>query len=60
MDYTIRIPEPMDDPELVELRQIVEEEGAQNIAAICLETISGTNGVYSGDKLAEKAASILR
>ena len=48
-DYTIRIPEPMDDPELVKLRQIVEEEGSQNIAAICLETISGTNGVYSGD-----------
>ena len=49
-DYTIRIPEPMDDPELVKLRQIVEEEGPDNIAAICLETISGTNGVYSGDK----------
>ena len=51
----------MDDPELVKLRQIVEEEGAQNIAAICLETISGTNGVYSGDKnWWKKVASILR
>ncbi len=48
-DYTIRIPEPEDDPNLVQLSKIAEEEGFENIAAICLETISGTNGVYSGD-----------
>ena len=48
-DFTIRIPEPVDDPDLIKLRQIVQQEDPENIAAICLETISGTNGVYSGD-----------
>lgn len=42
---TIRIPEPADDPDLVTTRQVVTEAGPQNIAAICLETISGMNGV---------------
>ena len=49
-DYTIRIPEPANDRDLIQLRKIVEQEGAENIAAICLETISGTNGVHSGDR----------
>jgi taurine--2-oxoglutarate transaminase len=42
---TIRIPEPADDPDLVATRQIIADAGPQNIAAMCLETISGMNGV---------------
>ncbi len=45
-EWTLRIPEPHDDPECVELSSIVERVGAENIAAICLETITGANGVW--------------
>lgn len=48
-DYTIRIPEPSEDIDLAKLKSIVRQEGTESIAAICLETISGTNGVYSAD-----------
>lgn len=47
--YTIRIPEPSDDPDLSILKKLVEQEGADSIAAICIETISGTNGVHGGN-----------
>ena len=42
---TVRIPEPHEDPDLNATRQIVAETGPERIAAIILETISGTNGV---------------
>jgi taurine--2-oxoglutarate transaminase len=42
---TVRIPEPADDPDLRQTRQIVSDTGPENIAAIILEPISGTNGV---------------
>ncbi len=42
---TVRIPEPEDDPELVRTRQIVRDAQPSSIAAIILETVSGTNGV---------------
>ena len=45
-DWTVRIPEPSEDIEGVELRKIVERVGAKNIAAICMETVTGSNGVF--------------
>lgn len=42
---TIRIPEPGDDPGLEQTRRLVAEAGADSVAAIILETITGANGV---------------
>lgn len=44
-DGTVRIPEPHDDPQLIQTRQIVEQTDPQKIAAVIVETISGVNGV---------------
>ncbi len=46
---TLRIPEPSDDPDLSLTRRIIESAGSKNIAAMCLETISGMNGVIIPD-----------
>ncbi len=46
---TIRIPEPADDPDLRKTREILRTAGTGNIAAMCLETISGMNGVIVPD-----------
>lgn len=45
-DYTIRIPEPMDDPDGLETARLVEAAGPESIAALIAETVTGTNGVY--------------
>lgn len=42
---TVRIPEPDDDPQAELFRKIVEQTGAERIAAVIVETISGVNGV---------------
>jgi taurine---2-oxoglutarate transaminase len=42
---TVRIPEPDEDPHGEGLRTVIEQTGADKIAAIIVETISGTNGV---------------
>lgn len=42
---TVRIPEPDDDPEGVEMRRVIEATGPRKIAAVILETITGANGV---------------
>ena len=42
---TVRIPEHEDDPELHATKQIIAETGPEQIAAVILETISGTNGM---------------
>ena len=44
-EHTIRIPEPADDPDAEETERIIKEQGDGTIAAVILETISGTNGV---------------
>lgn len=43
---TVRIPEPADDPQLVETRNIVDRHRG-DIAAVILETITGANGVIA-------------
>ncbi len=45
-EYTVRIPEPDDDQDLEQTRKIILETGPEKIAAFCLETVSGANGVY--------------
>ena len=42
---TVRIPEHDEDPDLEKTKSIIKQTGAKNIAAIILETISGTNGM---------------
>lgn len=49
-DRTLRIPEPADDPDLKKTRRLIEEFGPEKIAAFCLETISGMNGVIIPEK----------
>ncbi len=44
-DQTVRIPEPADDPQLDRTKEIVAATGPDKIAALIVETISGTNGV---------------
>ncbi len=43
---TLRIPEPNDDPHALQTREIIQNAGPENVAAIIVETISGVNGVY--------------
>jgi taurine--2-oxoglutarate transaminase len=42
---TVRIPEPNDDPNCIQTEKIINDVGADKIAAFCLETITGGNGV---------------
>jgi taurine--2-oxoglutarate transaminase len=44
-ECTMRIPEPSEDPDLAKTRTLIQSVGPENIAAFCLETISGMNGV---------------
>lgn len=44
-EFTMRIPEPSEDPDLSKTRELIQTIGPENIAAFCLETISGMNGV---------------
>jgi len=44
-EHTVRIPEPSEDPQLETTEQIVSCADPSQIAAIIIETISGTNGV---------------
>lgn len=43
---TLRIPEPHDDPKGIQTRQLVDSFGPERIAAVIVEPITGTNGVY--------------
>lgn len=44
-EWTVRIPEPEDDPDCSLTRSIIEKVGAHLICGFCLETITGGNGV---------------
>lgn len=44
-EWTARIPEPHEDPNLEKTEKIIQELGSEKIAAFCLETITGGNGV---------------
>ena len=46
-DLTLRMPEPANDLQGEQLRALIEKEGPEHIAALCVETVSGANGVDS-------------
>jgi len=46
-NWTVRIPSPLEDNALIETEKIIQKIGAENIAAFCLETITGGNGVVA-------------
>jgi len=48
--YTIRVPSPQDDPQAKQLALLIEQSKKKGIAAICLETITGGNGVFIPSK----------
>lgn len=50
-DWTVWIPEPKDDPNCIKTREIILKYGPENIAAFCLETVTGGNGVYIADQV---------
>lgn len=45
-EWTIRIPDHIEDPDAKLLEKIILQEGPSEIAAICLETMTGVNGVH--------------
>ncbi|MBT7608155.1 MAG: aminotransferase class III-fold pyridoxal phosphate-dependent enzyme [Bacteriovoracaceae bacterium] len=49
-DWTLRIPEPKDDPDATQAISLMNKCGVQKIAAICLETVTGGNGVFLADQ----------
>lgn len=49
-EWTQRIPEPEEEFSLEKTEEIINKIGAKNIAAFCLETIAGGNGVYPPSK----------
>ncbi len=50
-EWTIRIPEPKDDPQCIKTREIILKFGPKNIAAFCLETVTVGNGVHIPEKI---------
>jgi taurine--2-oxoglutarate transaminase len=49
-EWTVRIPDHLEDPNCHLLKKIINNEDPQTIAAFCLETIVGGNGVYQAPK----------
>jgi taurine--2-oxoglutarate transaminase len=45
-DWTVWIPEPKEDPYCEKTREILIKNNPEDIAAFCLETVTGGNGVY--------------
>ncbi len=44
-EWTVRIPEPGDDPDLSATREIIAAAGPESVAACIVETVTGANGV---------------
>ena len=44
-DGVLRLPGPQEDPQGIQAQSLIEEVGPERIAAFCLETIPGVNGV---------------
>lgn len=49
-DWVVRIPEPNEKEAIARTRTIIEQVGGDKIAALIIETVTGGNGVYSGDQ----------
>ncbi len=48
--WTKRFPDPIDDPKAIALEKLILKTGPDKIAAICLETFVGGNGVFTAPK----------
>lgn len=51
IEWTKRIPDPQNDPNGLQLEKFLFQIGCEDIAAICLETITGGNGVFAPSKI---------
>lgn len=49
-EWVVRIPEPAEPEAISKTREIILKTGPEKIAAFIIETITGGNGVYSGDQ----------
>ena len=49
-DHVLRLPEYSEDPHALKTRKLIEKTGPSKIAAFCLETITGANGVLIAPK----------
>ena len=49
-DWVLRIPEPSEPDAILKTRQIIIDNGKDNIAAFIIETITGGNGVYEASQ----------
>ncbi len=49
-NWVVRIPEPQEADAVAKTRAIIEKAGADQIAAIIIETVTGGNGVFYGDQ----------
>jgi taurine--2-oxoglutarate transaminase len=49
-EYTLRIPKINDDQSIHKLKEVISTHGADKIAAIILETITGGGGVYKASR----------
>jgi taurine--2-oxoglutarate transaminase len=49
-DWVVRIPEPHEIDAVKKTKEIVKKTGADKIAAIIIETVTGGNGVFYGDQ----------
>ena len=58
--WTKRIPDPIDDPKAEGLEKLILRVGAEKIAAICIETIIGGNGVLTAPDSWWKALNRLK
>ncbi len=45
-EWNAFIPEPYEDPTLAQTRAIIEKIGPSKIAGFCLETVTGSNGIF--------------
>ena len=59
-NWTKRIPDPIDDPMAEGLEKLIIKVGAEKIAAICIETIIGGNGVFTAPNSWWKALNKLK
>lgn len=49
-EYTLRIPSPTEDPDFLKAKKIIKDFGVHKVAAFCLESITGGNGVILPSK----------
>lgn len=49
-EFTLRVPDYTSDPQARKFKETIRSYGCEKVAAVCLETITGGNGVYIPSK----------